>query len=509
MNSQTARRPNNLRAMRSAKAKRYTKQTAHVEARRDGKPLVFGWGSHLSHYEKIQLQRRLVWATTVLIALVLVAVIVGFWVNINVIVPGLPITTVNGQAIPQSDYRKLLAVKAQLLYNSLHGPHGLYAQRDALKKQVGDQQKSIDNSNNQISDLSKKIAALPASADAQRADLNKQLSDTKAALAAAQSRYDQANAQYNDVVNNTIPQQEQLYNQSQQGNETADWLQQDVFIRQWLPKQSAAVQAKVEPSQSAINRAVKDFSTSLPTSTPYDKFLSTDNVSDADVHAMLALKLRRESMQTYLAGQIVSPTYQVLPRAITVASQSDAAKLLAQLKSGADFAKLAKEKSTDVNTNTKGGELGWLARGQYAQNIASGSSAVVDNWLFDPARKPDELSPVLSENGAFHILQVEKIDPARSVDATTLKSLRDTALSSWILSQKALPGVKVTAVDQDKLLDALNIPPGLPLSAPGQNSPSGLPGDTSGGIPAGGAAPAGGIPAGGAAPAGGIQPSQP
>ncbi len=55
MKSQTerpVRRPEN---QRSAKPKRYHKQTARVEARRDGKPLIFGWGKHLSHKEKVKI----------------------------------------------------------------------------------------------------------------------------------------------------------------------------------------------------------------------------------------------------------------------------------------------------------------------------------------------------------------------------------------------------------------------------------------------------------------------
>ena len=91
MTSQTARRSDNQRP----KVKKYVRQTAHVEARRDGKPLIFGWGVHLSHTEKVRLQQRAVWFLTIFIAVLLVAVCVVYWVNINVISPGLAITTVN------------------------------------------------------------------------------------------------------------------------------------------------------------------------------------------------------------------------------------------------------------------------------------------------------------------------------------------------------------------------------------------------------------------------------
>src|SRR5579864_5525145 len=106
MKSQTerpVRRPGNQRSAGSNNSKRYHKQTAHVEARRDGKPLIFGWGKHLSHTEKVRIQRRATWGLAVFIVLLLTSVIVGAWINLNIIIPGQTITSVNGHAIPQSE----------------------------------------------------------------------------------------------------------------------------------------------------------------------------------------------------------------------------------------------------------------------------------------------------------------------------------------------------------------------------------------------------------------------
>src|SRR5437660_1354768 len=302
MNSQTARRPPNQRPNRPAKAKKNVKQTAHVEARRDGKPLIFGWGGHLSHSEKTRIQRRAVWALTTLVSLLIVAVLVGYWVNINVIVPNLPITSVNGQPIPQSDYRKLVAVKAQLELNKIYGKNGMTAQRDNLRKQALDQQKVIDDSTKQVDALNKKIQALPAGPSAQRTDLQNQLTAAKKQVSDATTKRDTLNGQYNDMLNNTIPQEQQLYTQTQIGSESANWLQDDALIRLWLAKQPADIRAKIEPTASAIDRAIHDFVANFPTSTTYNKFLSDDNISDADVHTMYALVLRRNTMQTYQAS---------------------------------------------------------------------------------------------------------------------------------------------------------------------------------------------------------------
>ncbi|HZO75726.1 MAG TPA: peptidylprolyl isomerase [Ktedonobacteraceae bacterium] len=492
MNSQTARRPASQRPNRTAKTKKYVKQTAHVEARRDGKPLIFGWGGHLSHSEKTRIQRRAVWAFTALVSLLIIAVIVGYWVNINVIVPNLPITSVNGQPIPQSDFRKLVAVKAQIELNKIYGQHGMTAQRDSLRKQGLDQQKVIDDATKQVDALNKQIQALPAGPSAQRTNLQNQLTAAKKQVSDATTKRDSLNSQYNDMLNNTIPQEQQLYTQDQVGSESANWLQDDALIRQWLVKQPADIRAKIEPTASAINGAIHDFVANFPTSTTYDKFLSDDNISDADVHTMFALIQRRNNMQTYQASLINSPARQVHARMIVLSTPADANSILKQLQQpGADFGKLAKAKSTDTSTSSKNGDLGWLARGQYAQNDAANISGLADNWIFDPARKVNEISPVLTENGTYRIIQITGIDPARAIDATTLKSLKDNALTAWLLEQKALPGVKVSSIDQNKLLDPLNMPPGLPSAAPAVTPPAGGVPGAPGGVPG---IPGGNIP---------------
>ena len=424
MNSQTARRPDSKRPTRPAKVNKYTRQTARVEARRDGKPLVFGWGGHLSRSEKMALQRRAVWSITVATIVLIVAVIVGFWVNVNVIAPAQPITTVNGHGIPLADFRKLLAVKAQLELNKIQGTNGLFSQRDALNKQVIAQQADVDSITKQISALTTQIKTLPAGT--QRSNAEAQLAGLKQKLVVSQQQHSTLAAQYSDFTTNTIPLEQQLYTQPQQTSDSATWLQDDEVIREWLATQNSSINAQINPSSSSIDKAVRDFSASFPVGSNYQKFLSTNNVSDNDVRAALTLTLRRSNMQTYVASQVVSPTYQVLARGITSATSGDANNLLKQLKAGADFGKLAKAKSVDTQTNTKGGDFGWLARGQYIQTYAANTSGTVENWIFAPSRTLNELSPVLSENGSFHIIQVLGIDPSRAVDSATLQSLKAT-----------------------------------------------------------------------------------
>jgi len=483
MNSQTVRRPENKRPSRSQKPKKYYKQTARFEGKRDGKPLIFGWGTHLSHNQKVQIQRRATWITAISVIVLIVAVIIGFWVNINIIIPSQPITSVNGHPVPQSLYRKMVAFKTQLAQSSINGPNGEIAQRDSMKKQLADLQQQLQTLSKQFDAVKKQIAALKPGPSPERTKLTKQQTDIQTSGTNLATKYTNLNQQYTNLTKTVIPQDQTNINQSQVGNDSVTWLQNDELIREWLASQNSQVQARVNPSAGALSQAMAAFKANIPKTSSYSAFLSKDSVSDDDMQAMMAVTLRRDNMQAYLASQVVSPTYQVQARMITLDTQQKATTILNELKHGGDFAKLAKASSVDNQTATKGGSLGWLARGQYVQNY---TAANVEMWLFDPARKVNELSPIIKENGTFRIVQLMAIDHARALDAATLQSLKGSALTNWLTEQQTLPGTVITPVDQNKLLDAMNMPPDLPAAAPSSGSPSGAPGSVPGGIPGGG-----------------------
>ncbi len=83
--------------------------------------------------------------------------------------------------------------------------------------------------------------------------------------------------------------------------------------------------------------------------------------------------------------------------------QARAEDLLAQIKKGADFAELAKKNSDDPGSASKGGDLGWIVRGQTVPQFESTAFSL----------KPGELSNVIKTDYGFHILQVLEKEPAR------------------------------------------------------------------------------------------------
>ncbi|HEX4227693.1 MAG TPA: peptidyl-prolyl cis-trans isomerase [Bryobacteraceae bacterium] len=76
--------------------------------------------------------------------------------------------------------------------------------------------------------------------------------------------------------------------------------------------------------------------------------------------------------------------------------KAKAEDVLSQLKKGADFATLAKKDSEDPGSAAKGGDLGWIARGQTVPQFEQAAFS----------QKPGDLSGVVESSFGYHIIQV-------------------------------------------------------------------------------------------------------
>lgn len=97
---------------------------------------------------------------------------------------------------------------------------------------------------------------------------------------------------------------------------------------------------------------------------------------------------------------------------ILVATEEEATKLKAELAGGADFAELAKAKSTDTGSGANGGDLGWFGLGMMVKPF---EDAVVG------AKVGEVTGPVKTDFG-YHLILVKE---TRIAEKPTLDQLRD------------------------------------------------------------------------------------
>lgn len=96
-------------------------------------------------------------------------------------------------------------------------------------------------------------------------------------------------------------------------------------------------------------------------------------------------------------------------RHILVSSEKEALDIIAQIKGGADFAKLATEKSRDEGTKNQGGELQWAAPNTYVRPFAEALARLKKGGMTE--------TPVQTNFG-WHVI---RLDDTRPLNFETIK----------------------------------------------------------------------------------------
>ena len=131
-------------------------------------------------------------------------------------------------------------------------------------------------------------------------------------------------------------------------------------------------------------------------------------------------------------------------RQVVVATRASAAakqvarvkaeSLLAEIRRGADFEQVAKRESMDQANREVGGDLGWIRRGATVPEF--------ERWTF--ALAPGNLSPVVETVYGYHIIRVDRVQPAEvkvrhilimpatdSGDVARARQQADSVLAQW------------------------------------------------------------------------------
>ncbi|WP_035340537.1 MULTISPECIES: peptidylprolyl isomerase [unclassified Dickeya] len=108
---------------------------------------------------------------------------------------------------------------------------------------------------------------------------------------------------------------------------------------------------------------------------------------------------------------------------IQLKTQEEANAALEQLKKGADFAALAKEKSTDIVSRRNGGDLGWMDEGSTVDEIKQAG-----------LKQKGQLSDVIKSSVGFLVIRLDDIQVQRVKGLDEVRS----ALAEKVKREKAL-----------------------------------------------------------------------
>ncbi len=108
------------------------------------------------------------------------------------------------------------------------------------------------------------------------------------------------------------------------------------------------------------------------------------------------IRVSEVEIQQYYKQQGLDKKQEVRTRHILVRTRQEAEKILEQLKQGADFSQLAKEKSLDTASAERGGDLGY-----WEQGTVMGATA---RKIF--SMRVGEISEPFQSRGGFHIFEI-------------------------------------------------------------------------------------------------------
>jgi peptidyl-prolyl cis-trans isomerase D len=134
------------------------------------------------------------------------------------------------------------------------------------------------------------------------------------------------------------------------------------------------------------------------------------------------------------------------------AMKAKAENILKQIRNGGDFANLAKENSQDPGSAQKGGELGWIVKGQTVPEFEKAAFSL----------KPGETSGLIKTMYGYHILQVEQhenahLQPFEEVKAQLEADYRKRAANQQMqtLADKAVAALRKDPLHPDKAAEAV------------------------------------------------------
>ena len=134
-----------------------------------------------------------------------------------------------------------------------------------------------------------------------------------------------------------------------------------------------------------------------------------------------------ETRQYFDANKDKLGSASVHLRHILVASEKEANDFMVAAKAGADFGKMASQISLDLDTKEKGGDLGFISKGQFPPELEKFVFSIREGEIGGPVKSP----------AGFVIFKVEAIRPAKAMVYNDVKKelaqslLADKTSKAW------------------------------------------------------------------------------
>ncbi|WP_353095176.1 peptidylprolyl isomerase [Tissierella praeacuta] len=217
-------------------------------------------------------------------------------------------------------------------------------------------------------------------------------------------------------VNNEVITKDELYDilVEQNGEQVLDSLISEKIINLEAEKQ------KIEVSEEDIQKEIEEIQKNSGGEEAFNQALAyygytledlKDNITmNLKVKKLLepSITISEEELSNYFKENKDSfkQEEQVRARHILVDTEEEANEVLGKLKSGGDFAELAKEYSKDTSNKESGGELGFFSKGKMVPEFEETAFKL----------KVNEISEPIKTDFGYHIIEVEEKKEAKEAN---------------------------------------------------------------------------------------------
>jgi peptidyl-prolyl cis-trans isomerase D len=199
------------------------------------------------------------------------------------------------------------------------------------------------------------------------------------------------------------------------------------------------------PTLAPTEAVITATATPQPTETPFTldayknlyatkmaDFAATE-IPEATVRYVIESSLYRDKLKADVIGEIACTQEEVWAQHILVKDEQTANDILAKLRAGEDWVKLASTFSTDTSNNDKGGDLGWFARGQMVKEFEDAAFALTT---------PGQISPPVKTQFGYHLIRLVGHEN-RPITPTECSRLSDTKFNDWLTNYKTTATINI------------------------------------------------------------------
>jgi foldase protein PrsA len=188
-----------------------------------------------------------------------------------------------------------------------------------------------------------------------------------------------------------------------------------------------AAKENITASPQEVAKRLEDFKKQIGSPENYKNWLARRFETEADQQKRLAQVIIFEQMSDK-HSQVEEKGEQVHVRHILMNTEEEARQMYQRVQQGQDFAALAKQFSLDFESGAKGGDLGWVFRGQTDPAFEQVAFALAPNQVSGPVKTDKGYHLIQSLGKEVRPLPVDLVQQRKSeAFSNYIKSLRDKA----------------------------------------------------------------------------------